>query len=61
MRSRVCASRAREHGVVLRTLICLALGISPAMAWNFHIGNTRRFESKGAILWRLNDTCHLNC
>jgi probable phosphoglycerate mutase len=51
------------HGVVLRVLVCLALEISPARAWNIHMGNAAlseiRFDSEGALLVRLNDVSHL--
>jgi probable phosphoglycerate mutase len=51
------------HGAVLRTLICLALGIDPAFTWHFHLDNTglselRRYP-EGWVLHRLNDTGHL--
>ena len=51
------------HGAVLRTLICLQLGIDPALTWNFHLDNTGLAELRaypdGWVLHRLNDTCHL--
>lgn len=54
---------AAAHGVPLRLLICLALGIDPALTWNFHVDNASisdlQFEPEGAVLVRLNDCCHL--
>ncbi|NLX10427.1 MAG: histidine phosphatase family protein [Chloroflexi bacterium] len=51
------------HGATLRTLICLVLAISPEYTWHFHLDNTGLaelvFEPEGAVLTRLNDTCHL--
>jgi len=51
------------HGGVLQTLICLALNISPAMYWQFHISPASlseiSFYPAGAILNLLNDSSHL--
>jgi broad specificity phosphatase PhoE len=55
---------AVAHGYILRYLIALALEIDRAEAWRFQTGNASlselRFSAKGAILYRLNDTCHLD-
>lgn len=52
------------HGGVLQTLICLALNISPAIYWQFHISPASlseiSFYPAGAILNLLNDFSHLS-
>ncbi len=51
------------HGGVLQTLICLALNLSPAMYWQFHLSPASlseiAFYPAGAIVNLLNDTSHL--
>jgi broad specificity phosphatase PhoE len=51
------------HRGTLRTLICLALGISPAARWQFRLEPASLSElnlhEKGAVLMFLNDTHHL--
>jgi probable phosphoglycerate mutase len=51
------------HGMAMRTLICVALGIDPMIGWQFVLGNTAlselRFSADRALLVRLNDTGHL--
>lgn len=51
------------HGAIMRALICLVLGIQANLTWHFHMGNAAlselRWSPEGAVLWRLNDTCHL--
>ena len=51
------------HGGSLRTLICVALGIDPALRWNMAMKNTSvselALDDTGPVLVRLNSTCHL--
>jgi broad specificity phosphatase PhoE len=55
---------AVSHGQILRILIALALKIDPAEGWRFVNGNATltevHFGDAGAILYRLNDACHLD-
>ncbi len=55
---------AVSHGHILRILIALALEIDPAEAWRFETGNAAlsevHFSDAGAVLYRLNDGCHLD-
>jgi broad specificity phosphatase PhoE len=55
---------AVSHGQILRILIALALEIDPAQAWRFETGNAAlteiHFGDAGAVLYRLNDGCHLD-
>ncbi len=55
---------AVSHGHILRVLIALALEIDPAEAWRFETGNAAlteiHFSDAGAVLYRLNDSCHLD-
>ncbi len=52
-----------SHGMALRTLICVALGLDPLFGWHLRLDNTALselcFDAEGAVLVRLNDTCHL--
>lgn len=52
------------HGGSLRLLICELLAISPTMYWQFHLSPGSLSEiavyPEGAIVNKLNDTCHLN-
>ena len=52
------------HGGPLQVLVCLALGLPPGTYWQFHIAPASLSEiclyPEGAILNRLNDTCHLD-
>jgi probable phosphoglycerate mutase len=51
------------HGMTLRTLICVALGIDSFVGRNLQLDNTSlsklHIGADGAALVRLNDTCHL--
>lgn len=51
------------HGMALRKLICAALGIDSFVGRNLQLDNTSLSElhigADGAVLVRLNDTCHL--
>ena len=51
------------HGGPLQVLLCLALGLPPQAYWQFAIAPASLSElcvyEQGAILTRLNDTCHL--
>jgi broad specificity phosphatase PhoE len=55
---------AVSHGQILRILIALALEIDPAEMWRFFLNNATltefHFDDAGAILYRLNDACHLD-
>ena len=52
-----------SHGMVLRTLLCIALGLDPMVGWHMQLGNTSiselRLSAEDCVLVRLNDTCHL--
>lgn len=52
------------HGGPLQTLICLLMGLSPHMYWQFHLSTASLSEIRtypqGAILNLTNDTCHLH-
>ena len=51
------------HGGVIQVLLCLALGLSAASYWQFSISQVSlcelHFYPQGAIIKRINDTCHL--
>ncbi|MFC1879109.1 alpha-ribazole phosphatase [Chloroflexota bacterium] len=51
------------HGGAIQVLLCLALGLPAASYWQFSISQASlselRFYPQGAIIKRLNDTCHL--
>jgi broad specificity phosphatase PhoE len=55
---------AVSHGQILRILVAMALEIDPAEAWRFFLNNAAltefRFDDEGAVLYRLNDVCHLD-
>ncbi len=54
------------HGGPLQILLCLALNLSPAMYWQFHLSPASLSEiafypeGAGAIINLMNDTCHLS-
>jgi alpha-ribazole phosphatase len=52
------------HGGPLRVLLCLIMGLPPEQQWQFRLEPTSWSEiglyETGAILSRLNDTCHLH-
>lgn len=51
------------HGGPLQVLLCLALGLPPQSYWQFALAPASLSElcvyERGAVLTRLNDTCHL--
>ena len=53
-----------SHGGPLRVMLCLILGLPPEQQWQFRLEPTSWSEvslyETGAILSRLNDTCHLH-
>jgi broad specificity phosphatase PhoE len=55
---------AVAHGHILRYLITLALELDLTEVWRFETGNASlselRFNDKGAVLYGLNDHCHLD-
>ena len=72
IQSRVCANSRKgcgtalvvAHGMVLRLVICLALGIDPGLTWSFDLDTAAlaelHFYPEGPVLHRLNDTAHLS-
>lgn len=52
------------HGLTLRVLTCLVLGLPIIDYWKFRFGNTGVTEivlrARGAVIDRLNDTAHLS-
>lgn len=52
------------HGGPLRQLICPAIGLPPEARWHLAMDNAALSElhvyREGIVLYRLNDTCHLN-
>lgn len=52
-----------SHAGPLQVLVCLAMGFSPSLYWQFHIAQGSlseiTFHPAGAILELLNDTSHL--
>jgi 2,3-bisphosphoglycerate-dependent phosphoglycerate mutase len=53
------------HGGMLNVMLCLLLGLAPNRYWQFRLSQASLTEVKysppgAAVLYHLNDTCHLN-
>jgi phosphoserine phosphatase len=53
-----------SHGGVMQVMLCLLLGVSPGLYWQFRISQASLTEvmyspPERGIIYRLNETCHL--
>jgi len=54
-----------SHGGVMQVMLCLLLGISPGLYWQFRISQASLSEvmyspPERGVIYRLNETCHLS-